>query len=313
MKGLGMAAANWRSYTDAEMQAAIDLAPEGFLFIAFPGDPTQRDRVAQEAELCRAIGNMSPHVRMLLPNSMSLSPSDLAFEMYMLYRLYVAAGLNPSWSPWNEVNIPGERGLPLEAGLQEDWHFQIEYAREFLAYLRMRVPDIRVYIPALSPQGGYLEGLGHYMTRLTGYDGVAIHAYSYTDLLDAQMVKDFTGKAAVITEYNQVPVHAVLAGGFESYYFILDSADPAFDRFSLMKNPALFAEFKAGLVAPEEEPMPEEYIVGEGIFNAMDAYEDAPVEDEWDLVRNRLRACAGLENFYTYSFASNEVYVSPKA
>jgi len=262
MKGIHLPNAQFRAYTQQELDAVIDLGAEGILALVYPSDPTQVERIEQEAELCHRIGNRKPMLRLYFPNCMGLQPQDLAFETYLMHQKYVAKNLTPIWVCWNESNIPGERGLPPEAGLQEDWDFQVAYAKDFLAYLRMRLPDVRVYIPALSPLGNYLDGLDRYM-ELGGWDGICLHVYSRLDLADVRIVRNFSGRTPIITEWNQLPTAKVLATGAENYYFILDSADPAFDRYSLFKHPYLYSDFKYAQKPAEEEPMPQhEFVLG---------------------------------------------------
>lgn len=316
--GLGMPNCGGRPYTDEEMQAVKNLKPANILVIAYPGDGTEPERISQVKELCDYLGIYDPNIRVYIPNAMSRSPQDVGFEVYLTIQPYKAKGLKPKVFWTNENNLPGERGLPEEAGWQEDWDFQAQWLEASAADFRMRSPNTIIITPALSPNGRYLDGLAHYMA-MKGFDKLGIHVYSLLQLQDVVAVQNL-GAQVVITEHNQLPMAELAKLGVPNFYFILDSPDSNFNQYSLLKNPQLFDEFKRvndSIIPIKEEPMPDttnpQFVVGSGIMDAMIRNNDVPAEDEWPLAQGRLEVCAGYKAFYTYSFASNEVYISPKA
>jgi len=223
--------AQWRPYASRELDAARALKPDGLLFIAYHFDAGQQRRIEQEVILCRTLGITSPLVRVYRGTVRDLEARDAAYEDSLLLARYRDAGLHPEWLPWNEMNIED---------WGEDWPAQIEYAKAYLEAFRSYVSQpVIVHCPALSPTGNYRQGDAAYQAAglYELFDRHDHHVYTERDFPTAS-------QDACITEWNQLPARVIAHSGFDNYYFILDSDDPQFWKYSLLRNPELYDDFR---------------------------------------------------------------------
>lgn len=280
--GLGMPNAGGRQYYTREILAVRGLCPANLLFIAYPGDETQADRTRQEVTLCQELGITSPIVRVYRPTVWGLDPKVCAEEDAPLFLQYGEAGVSPEWVPWNEMNLEG---------WGEDWAAQIDYAKEYLRAFRLSAlpASVFVHLPALSPTGNYQDGYTAYKKAglaSTFFDWIDRHVYNIAQLIELPAF-------CTVTEWNQLPARSLALNIPESFYFILDSADPAFWQYSLMRNPGLYQDFKTwarqGIGQPDpgkpsDLPVDDSHDETEG--GSMNEYTRAIIFNEWKAVRD---------------------------
>lgn len=136
--------------------------------------------------------------------------------------------------------------------MNEDWPTQIKWYKEFAEAFRKLQPDAFTHLPALSPTGNYRAGYQAYKDAglLKLFDWPDRHVYTLAQFIEVPA-------GYVITEWNQLPARTLAINGIENFYFILDSDDPDFHQYSLMRNPGLYEDFKSwarqGIVLPTDE------------------------------------------------------------
>lgn len=148
--GLGLPNCAWRVFSQAEVDAVLDLRPGACLSIVFHDSPVLGAKIDQEAWLWQQLGQPPWTCRFYTGPLQDWKPEDLAFELYILDQKYRARGMSPRWTPWNEANIEG---------FGEDWERLISFAVAVEAGVHMYNPKIPLDLPALSPTGNYRQGL----------------------------------------------------------------------------------------------------------------------------------------------------------
>ena len=238
----------WERWTDAEIAALWDLAPETLLVLLYGADSPA---LAHQRDDLHRYCNVYPDTRLLYrpyePNIPHWPPALWADECRRRAALIGLPG---------EMICDNERNLPIEGG-SEDWD---AHARWLLAYAaRWReLSREMLHLGALSPTGDYRTGWRRYrdLGVFVAFDTADVHCYPGA-LDDWRELAAVSGKPVSITELNQTDPRAYFAavgdGARDACWFILSGTEDQ-RPYWLMGSP-YYQRFKAVVPPPEEEPV----------------------------------------------------------
>lgn len=236
LKGLTLPNRVWTRYTDAEMTAITDLKPSVLVMLLYGSviDVTHANQLESFIDQNKPRILLRPY-RDDIP---TIDPESWALTCDAWVR---AVGIKGEVIPANEMNLPAEHG----AG---DWGKHIEWLKRFAWEWTKRSPTI-LHLPALSPFGGWLDGLRAYRAAAADdlYDRIDCHAYGSSAIDSVKAIaRIFPGKPIDVTEFNGLnPSYFPQENPpcESATWFILGGTEDQ-SEYNILTIPSYYASFK---------------------------------------------------------------------
>jgi hypothetical protein len=262
----------WERWTDAEITALWDLAPETLLILLYSGDsPAVSQQRSVVHDYCQTYRDTRLLYRPFEPNIPHWRPDLWAEECSRRAELMGLPG---------EMICDNERNLAVEGG-SEDWDSHARWLLPYAARWRELSREL-LHLGALSPSGAYRVAWRRYreLGVFAAYDVADAHCYPGA-LADWRELAAMSAKPVSITEFNQTDPRGYFAivgdSARDAVWFILSGTQDQ-RAYWLMGSP-YYQAFKAPVPAPE----PADPVVGEG-FRKAEALVGGFVENEiWHL------------------------------
>lgn len=240
-KGLTLPNTQWRAYTDPEVAAINDLAPDTLIVLVY-GDQQQAEaaRYGVVADYLAQHPSARFIIRAYEPDIATRDATAWADECWARVEDWQIRDRLPELIPANEFNIEG---------MGEDWPRQVKWLKEFATRWREIAPHVPLHLPALSPSGDWATGLWEYHKAGIDvlFDRIDVHAYGPQAAVIVSVASTILLGPIDVTEFNQIDPAVFFAAEppcHSATWFILGGTSDQ-SVYDILTQPSYYASFKA--------------------------------------------------------------------
>ncbi|MDA8189778.1 MAG: hypothetical protein M0T85_16685 [Dehalococcoidales bacterium] len=208
-KGLTMPNYQWKRWSQAELDAVVDLAPDVLVVLVYDGEIyASSDKFVQLEMLLGRLPSLKRlQLRPYAPNIPQFNPEGWAAECDRRIAPYRSLGIPLDLIPANEWNLAAEGG-------HSDWATHLDWFLRFACAFCNLDKTTKLHIPAPSPgQAGYVDAwllIGRSRELMALYDVADAHCYPGSERCYEDLHAAIRTLPISITEFNAMDPAAYL-------------------------------------------------------------------------------------------------------